>query len=275
MEEKFDGMIVNDGPALFWCITRIVQPDNRHLVDKLKTRICELLAKNFGFSVKTMLSEFISLSDEIGDLGGTYDEDDKQLDFWKAVKTMPEQKFSMFVAQQHDIYRASSRGSRESVTMLINKMIAKQVNMEAENEWNKLSLEQSQILALTARLQEAKGSAKTSHTQQDSNSLNNQPDKDRKKFKYPEWKKVPPAEGEPGEKIVDGLTYYYCPHDHNGHGAVWGRHKPEEHKDNLLNKYERKTRIRKVPPHQLLQQITLPLTKVSRSLLTPTSQSLS
>ena len=66
-------MIVNDGPALFWCITRIVQPDNGHLVDKLKTRIRELSVKNFGFSVKTMLSEFISLSDEIGDLGGTYD----------------------------------------------------------------------------------------------------------------------------------------------------------------------------------------------------------
>ena len=98
-KKEFDGMIINDGPALFWCITRIVQPDNGHLVDKLKTRIRELSVKNFGFSVKTMLSEFISLSDEIGDLGGTYDEDDMQLDFWKAAKTMPEQKISMFVSQ--------------------------------------------------------------------------------------------------------------------------------------------------------------------------------
>ena len=38
-KKQFNGIIVNDGPALFWCIMRIVQPDNGHLVDKLKTRI--------------------------------------------------------------------------------------------------------------------------------------------------------------------------------------------------------------------------------------------
>ena len=230
-KKEFDGMIVNDGPALFWSITRIVQPDNGHLVDKLKTRILDLSVKNFGFSVKTMLSKFTSLSDEIGDLRGTYNEDDKQLDFWRAVKTMPEQKFAMFVSQQHDIYRTTPKSTRETVTALISKMVAKQVNMEAENEWNKLSFEQSQILALTARLQDATKAVKPKSTHFETGSSNNQSDKEKKKFKYPEWKKIPPSEGEPSEKIVDSVTYYYCPHDHNGHGGVWGRHKLEDHKD--------------------------------------------
>ena len=127
-------MIVNDAPALFWFITKIVQADNGHLVNTLKTCIWELSAKHYGFSIKMMLSTFTSLSNEIGDLGGTYDEDNKQLDFWKAVKTMPKQNFSILVAQQHNTYRATLRGIRESVTALVNKMIAKQVNMEAENE---------------------------------------------------------------------------------------------------------------------------------------------
>ena len=44
--------------------------------------------KDFCFLIKEMLTKFDSLFKEIGDLGGTYPEDKKQLDFWRATKTM-------------------------------------------------------------------------------------------------------------------------------------------------------------------------------------------
>ena len=44
--------------------------------------------KDFCFSIKEMLTKFDSLFEEIDDFGGTYPEDKKQLDFWRATKTM-------------------------------------------------------------------------------------------------------------------------------------------------------------------------------------------
>ena len=59
-------------------------------MDGLKTNLCSINVKNYDFSVITMFTEFQKLSSEIKDLGGSYVEDEKSLDFWIVVKTMKE-----------------------------------------------------------------------------------------------------------------------------------------------------------------------------------------
>ena len=44
--------------------------------------------KDFCILIKEMLTKFDSLFKEIDDFAGTYPEDKKQLDFWRATKTM-------------------------------------------------------------------------------------------------------------------------------------------------------------------------------------------
>ena len=94
-----DGETFRHGPAILWNIAQEVKPDNGHLVDQNKITLRKIHVKDYGFSIKAMLTEFDILSEDIIDLGGSYDEEEKQIDFWRAVKTMEEKRKNGIVMQ--------------------------------------------------------------------------------------------------------------------------------------------------------------------------------
>ena len=53
-----------------------------------------------------------------------------------------------------------------------------------------------------------------------------------KRKEIPEWKKQPPAEGEPKEKMVNNCQYNWCAKCRAGQG-MWAMHKEQEHQDNF------------------------------------------
>jgi hypothetical protein len=68
--------------------------------------------RNFGYSVIKMLAEFKNLQTRLGELGGTYSEDEQFLDFWECLKTMKEKEFTRYVKQEKDLYRKFPRSGR-------------------------------------------------------------------------------------------------------------------------------------------------------------------
>ena len=103
-----------------------------------------------------MLSRFKELCVELNGLGVHYDENTKQLDFWRCLETMKEAEFASFVSREREDYRKKDRAARPSVDELIPTFIDKQTNMESDHKWNKLSMEQAQILSLMAKLENKK-----------------------------------------------------------------------------------------------------------------------
>jgi hypothetical protein len=78
-----DGNPFYDGPSYFWILCEIVDPDNGHLIENVRKHIKTLDVRNFGYSVIKMLAEFKNLQTRLGELGGTYSEDEQFLDFWE------------------------------------------------------------------------------------------------------------------------------------------------------------------------------------------------
>lgn len=132
--EDIDGSPYFDGPSYYWKIAELVDPDNGHLIENVRKQLRSLNVKDYGFSIIKMLADFKNLKRRISELGGTYDADDQFLDFWDAVKTMKEKRFSMYVTNEKDIFRKLSRANRGSIDEYIRDMTSKQVAMEADNE---------------------------------------------------------------------------------------------------------------------------------------------
>ena len=83
-----------DGPSYFYCIARLVDPDNGHLVAGVKKQLRSLDVKDFNYDVKQMLAEFKNLAIRVTDLGGTLSNDDQLLNLWSACATMKEKEFT-------------------------------------------------------------------------------------------------------------------------------------------------------------------------------------
>ena len=94
--------------------------------------------------------------------------------------------------------------------------IDKQTNMESDNKWNKLSMEQAQILSLLAKYDNKDSISK----KRPSPSTENGPSDDGKiKYQPRPWRTKAPKDGEPFEKITKGgHTFKWDPVGNNGTG---------------------------------------------------------
>ena len=63
---------------------------------------------------------------------------------------MKEAEFANFVSREREDYCKQSASTRPNVDLLMGTFIDKQINMESDSKWNKLSMEQAQILSLLA-----------------------------------------------------------------------------------------------------------------------------
>ena len=232
-----DGKVCYDGPTLLYYLMARVKPDNGHLIDDAKTKLTKLNVKNFNFSIINMLTEFVNLIDEIGNLGGTISNEEQAYYFWLCVKTMKEQRFSYFCHGEHDQYRAAIGTAKPSLTSLIEKFKAKEVNMKGEGSWNKPTPEQAQIISLAAMIQggskSSKGSGKNKGGQSNSTAENDsEPSKKKKDRGVQPWMLIAPKNGEAKTLTKNDKEYHWCPKCAKGAGQ-WVRHKPSDHTDNF------------------------------------------
>ena len=232
-----------DGPSYFYCIARLVDPDNGHLVAGVKKQLRSLNVKDFNYDVKRMLAEFKNLTTRVTDLGGTLSNDDQLLNLWSACATMREKEFTRFVGELEDREAEKDPASRDSINDLIRKISAKQTRMETKNSWNAMSQEDIMLMSLVGMLESKKSKEKASKSTKsasamvvtdaenqmiDASSTSNK----TKRKEIPEWKKQPPAEGEPKEKMVNNRQYYWCAKCRAGQG-MWAMHKEQEHQDDF------------------------------------------
>jgi hypothetical protein len=74
------------GPYLWWLNGADMKPNNDTLIQNAKERLNELDVKNFGFSVKDMLTEFDTLVVEVkSHLKGSITEDERISALWRCL----------------------------------------------------------------------------------------------------------------------------------------------------------------------------------------------
>jgi hypothetical protein len=226
-----DGNPYYDGASYFYALADLVDPDNGQMIEKVRKQLRHLNVKDFGFSVIKMLAEFKNLKTRIGELGGTYDDDDQFLDFWECLKTMKEKEFARYVKQEKDIYRKLTRANRGRIEVYMRDMSNKEVAMKSDNEWNVMSPEDAMVMALVNVLEQTTKPSATKTNKDDSNKSNLSVEDrlKRKDAKIPDWKKVAPKEGEPKSKSKDDKTYYWCTKCRYGKG-MWALHNDAAHK---------------------------------------------
>ena len=236
-----------DGVALFWKIAEVVDPDNGHLVENVRKEIKAINVKDFGYSVSKMLAHFKRLIKRLGELGGTYANDEKFLDLWEMLGTMKEERFTRYVEDSKDDYRKTPRATRRTFEWYITDMTAKEVAMKSEGKWNKASRSEELMLALVNYVeQSSKNSKKTENGKTDKQSKNKSKSSDendktrltdeekakRKESKIPDWKKQPPSDDDEKTKDVEDRTYHWCGKCRGGKG-MWALHSEKDHKDNF------------------------------------------
>ena len=99
---------------------------------------------------------------------------------------------------------------------------AKEIAMIADGDWNQMSEEHNQIVALINLVEQ-----KDKHTKTKS-------DKDPPgNNKEPGWKTLAPAGDEPTTKTVKGKQFHWCIHCNKGNG-MWVFHISKQHKNDFV-----------------------------------------
>jgi hypothetical protein len=127
-----------------------------------------------------------------------------------------------------------ARSNRGKVDEYIRDMTSKQVAMEADNEWNKMSAEDAMVMAFVTMMDNDKpptSSSSKPSSNPDHQNDNLTPEERQKRYedRIPEWKKVAPQGDEPTTMIKNGKTYHWCTKCRNGKG-MWALHKTEDHR---------------------------------------------
>ena len=231
IKKEFENEIFFDGIYYFWLIANHINPDNGHIVDALKTKIRELHIKDFGWSIISLLTEFSRLKDEISQLEGAYDNSDALFDFWHAVGTMAEDEFSGFVRRTRDSFREQRPSERSSLATLISKMKSKQVAMESEGNWNKLSATQAQILALAVTSNSNSRNNGSSNNQNRNNGNGGNGGKSKPMTDaFRQALQKAPTDGVTTKTFTDGKERHWCSICSGGQGR-WSFHKESDHSE--------------------------------------------
>lgn len=136
---------------------------------------------------------------------------DLLVNLFVTYRAVPDQDFVAYVNKQKDKY---DEGEDIKPKKLMNFAITRYKDRVRSNVWQAPSAEQEQIIALTTKLDKlSKVKVKSNPPAKGT--------KDRVKSKRTReddpkfaWKLVPPKEGDPKTKVVNGKTYHFgCPHN--------------------------------------------------------------
>ena len=177
----------------------------------------------------------MNLLEEIGNLGENLSDDNKQFFFWQAMKTMPEQRFSLFTENEHDKYCSALPGTKLSIDQLIKLFKEKEINMAAEGTWKKLLSEQAQIIFLVAMIgkghsNNGNGGNKKRETKNDNGKSDSSSELTKKNKRIKPWMLEKPGAGEPKSKTVNDRQWHWCHKCNDGNGR-WVRHQAKNHDD--------------------------------------------
>ena len=130
---------------------------------------------------------------------------------------MKEPEFATFVNREREDYRKKPFAGRPDVDLLISTFVDKQKNMELDNKWSKLSMEQSQILFLLFTYKSNTSKSGNQRTCEDNGAISENPFKGNP----PPWRSKGPKDDEPLEKVFKGgHTFKWNPLVNDGAG-LW------------------------------------------------------
>ena len=120
-----------------------------------------------------------------------------------AYKGVQDSAFQTYMTAQQNAYEDGSKDFTEDQLMevALNKY---KVLMESD-KWNTPSVQDSKIVALTAKIDALKMQGSSTSSYNDKRKGNN-----RKSKADNAWKKIAPGEGEPKKKSVGKMTYHWC-----------------------------------------------------------------
>ena len=220
---------IPSGPLMFKLLMTRAATDTRATVTYIRTSLSQLDQymvsidsdiEKFNLYVKKLRQDLHARGEVTNDL---------LVNLFKGYKAASDQAFVNYIQRKRDAY---DEGENVTENSLMNDAENKFNNIKLEGKWNALSPDQEKIMALTAKFNQLKDkNLKLSKEITDPKSVKNNKKSSKKKKKSKKrkddekyaWKKIPPKEGEPRIKVVDGKTYYWC-EDH----MAWVLHKPKD-----------------------------------------------
>ena len=253
--ETDGGTKVCNGPSfLKVLIIRNTTVDTRAAVFHIRENLNDLEAKmlDISYDIDVFNQYVTSQVEQLAARGET--SSDLLIDLFAAfIMAVPDKQFVEYIEKQKDRY---AEGEDLSTKHLMQVALIKYKDRKRSDVWQAPSLEEEQIMALTAQLDAMeKAKVNAAKAKKAETKKGNESKKKAKTDKYAEkyaWKLIPPAAGEPKTKDVNKKTYHFCPQHNNGVGA-WVIH----HSSACDRRDERKgeTKEKAMPLTKVLQAI--------------------
>jgi hypothetical protein len=135
---------------------------------------------------------------------------------FSAYETVEDSEFHSFITHmRHDMINGKLDITEDSLMIAAENRYN---SLKETTTWKKGSDKDSQIIALTARLEQLESKKKVPKDKKPKKQGNK-----GNKGQKPKWVTTPPKPGDPKSRKMEGKTYFWCP----GHKA-WVQHSPEE-----------------------------------------------
>ena len=163
---------------------------------------------------------------------GQSDTPDLTIQLFDSYMSVPDKVFREMIGQKQTEYLLGD-STMDPIDLMAFAQTAYNVRKsDLSVPWLQKSEEQVQIEALTAEVKDLRSQKGTKKKKRDPKSKGDDAaSKERKDEKKSgdknndkwAWKKIPPGDGEPEKKTVNGKTYHWCPYH-----EAWTVHKPSE-----------------------------------------------
>lgn len=181
----------------------------RNEMSKLTTKLSEL-----KYDINAFNEHVTTLEQQL--LRNNETSDDLFIHVLNAYSSCEDQKFQSEVDARRRLYEGGDLPLELNGLLIFGK--TQFDRLKQLDTYLKPSKEQEQIIALTAKLDQAHAAMKSKSTSRSSSTTSN-----RRHTVRPAWMTQAPAADEPQVKKVDGKTYYYC-QEHQ----CWGFHKESD-----------------------------------------------
>jgi hypothetical protein len=226
-----NGRRFHNGPLFFKAITTLVCVDTAstiadvhaqlHALDVyMRTKVESCNIEKFNTHVRYLRTQLSNRAEVLSD-------SQLKVCIFNGYMACSDQEFVQFMTnvKNQTLYQNAMLSSDDVMTLALHFY----TDRERHGQWNKLSPDKEQIVALTAELRslQQKGRSGGKHGNKDGKDKKGKGKGNGKgkkgKGKRPEWMTTPPATGEKHEKVVKDKTYYWCPNH-----EMWTVHKPDD-----------------------------------------------
>jgi hypothetical protein len=236
-QDKYHIGAANDrtpsGPLLFKLLMQKAIIDTRATSSLLRENLSSL--DTYMATIKSNIEEFNEYVKQNyeGLLARGERCDDIMINLFKGYMAASDSEFVRYIKTKKDAY---DDGGDLTSDALMTLALNKYEMLKKQDAWNAKSIEQEQIVALSAELQKIKdANLKLAKSIKDKKSSKGKKDdkggsgksggfkKGKRAIDKYAWKKEPPKEGQPKTKEVKGRTYHWC-EEH----MAWVAHLPEK-----------------------------------------------